>query len=789
MKLKIVLLFLFSSAFLLAQKKISGKINDEAGIPLAGVHIQLLGTEINTKTNIDGFYQIENLADGRYTIEVNLEGYNSKKQTVVLENSPNTLVSITLEKVEKTSKEAEKLNDVVVKGVSEKRKKEETAQAVSVIEMKEAKFKTADLGEVLAQTQGINIRRTGGLGSRTNFSMNGLTGNQIRFFLEGIPLEYHGYTFGISTVPVNLIDRVEVYKGVVPIEFGADALGGAVNLITPKMKSGFSGSFSAQAGSFGTYRTSLILSEYNKKTGFFIKGNGFYDTSQNNYKVDVDIPDASGKIKKETVRRFHDAYEGYGIQLITGIKDRIWAKELSIEGFYTDYLKEIQHNQLMVGAPYGEVMTYRKAAGTVLTYRNDFGDNFNLDFISGYNYRERQFKDVSDYVYNWYGQRIEDSAGNVSGEITESTGPSDTFTWNNDVFARLKASWKINERYALSFTSAPTYSKQTGDDRLINGYDAAAAVRDLFTWVNGADFKINAFNERLENLFFVKHYMQKINSEEKIPSNNTVIEESRNVNYFGFGDGLRYKFNEQFSTKLTYEYATRLPQTDELFGDGQFVQGNINLKPERSHNVNFELFFKSKENLEKSNWQIQTNVFLRKIDNQILFVPALDRNNVYQNVFAATSKGIELAGSWTSKNDRLSFHANSTYQHFYNDSNEGIFAAYKGDRVPNQPYFFANGGANYSLYNLIGKADKFALFLDARYVYEFYRSWESASNNQFVIPSQYTFDFGTTYHNSFNGIKYALTAEIQNLSNEKNYDFLGVQKPGRSFNIKLVTQF
>nr|WP_315250599.1 TonB-dependent receptor plug domain-containing protein [uncultured Flavobacterium sp.] len=788
MKLKIVLLFIFSSTFLMAQNTITGKVNNEYGSPLAGAKIVLLNTETIVETNADGNYKIENLAHGSYTLEVRLNGYISKKHTLILENSLNVSVTIILEKLDKTSKGAEKLNDVVVKSISEKQKKEQTAQAVSVIEMREAKFKTADLGEVLAQTQGINVRRTGGLGSRTNFSMNGLTGNQIRFFLEGIPLEYHGYTFGISTVPVNLIDRVEVYKGVVPIEFGADALGGAVNLITPKIKSGFSGSFSGQAGSFGTYRTSIILNNYNEKTGFFIKGSGFYDTSQNNYKVDVDVADDAGKIKKVTVPRFHDAYKGYGLQLITGVKDRIWAKELSIEGFYTDYTKEIQHNQLMVGIPYGEVMTYRKAAGTVITYRNDFGNNVQFDIISGYNYRERQFKDVSDYVYNWYGERIPGSEGNVRGEISESNGPSDTYTWNNDVFSRLKASWKINDQYALRFVSAPTYSKQTGDDRLISGYDPASAKRDLLTWVNGVDFKINAFNEQLEDVFFVKNYWQKVNSEEKIPSNNTVIITEREVNYFGFGNGFHFKFSEQFSTRLTYEYAVRLPQTDELFGDGQFVQSNINLKPERSHNVNLELFLQNKNDYS-SKWLVQTNIFLRKITDQILLIPSLDRSNIYQNVFAATSTGLEVSGRWTSKNERLSFQANSTYQHFYNDSKEGIFAAYKGDRIPNQPYFFANGSVNYSFQNVIGKADKLSLFLDTRYVYEFFRSWESASKNPFVIPSQQTFDFGATYHNSFKGMKYAITTELQNFSNEKNYDFFGVQKPGRSFSIKLVTQF
>ncbi|PXY42423.1 ligand-gated channel protein [Flavobacterium cheongpyeongense] len=783
MKLKIVLLLVFiPSTFMMAQNTLSGKVTDENGNPIKA-HIRFLNTPINTSTNASGVYHIENLANGSYTIEVSSKGYSTKKQAILLENSLNTSINTTLEK------EVQQLNDVLITHASEKQKKETSAQAVSVIEMREAKFKTADLGDVLAQTQGISIRRSGGIGSKTNFSMNGLTGNQIRFFIDGIPLEYRGFNFGIATIPLNLIDRVEVYKGVVPIEFGADALGGAVNLVTPKIKSGFSGSFSTQAGSFGTYRTSILLNNYNEKTGFFIKGGGFYDTSKNNYKVDVDVADDVGKIKNVTVPRFHDAYKGYGMQLTTGVKDRVWAKELSIEGFYTNYTKEIQHNQLMVGIPYGEVMTYRKSAGSVLTYRNEFGEKFLLDVISGYNYRERQFTDVSDFVYNWYGERIPGSEGNVRGEISESNGPSDTYTWNNDIFSRLKASWKINEQYALSFTSAPTYSRQTGDDRLITGYDPASAKRDLFTWVNGADFKINAFNEKLENVFFIKNYWQKVNSEEKIPSNNTLIKEARNVNYFGFGNGFRFEFTKQFSTKLTYEYATRLPQTDELFGDGQFIQGNINLKPERSHNANFELFFKSKANYEASNWQLQTNVFLRKIDNQILFVPSVDRSNIYQNVFEATSTGFEVSGNWTSKNERLSFHANSTYQHFYNDSKEGIFAAYKGDRVPNQPYFFANGGINYSFHNTIGKVAKLTLFIDARYVHEFFRSWESASVNPFVIPSQQTFDFGTTYHNNIKGLKYALTAEIQNLSNEKNYDFFGVQKPGRSLNIKLVTQF
>ncbi|WP_131701521.1 TonB-dependent receptor [Flavobacterium sp. ABG] len=779
------LLFL-QTLVLIAQKNpnntIKGTVLDYNNHPVEMAQIVLKEINKGTQTDKNGEFSITDIAPGTYTIVVTLLGYTTQEKTITTKES--IIINTTFTLKENTSD----LQEVKVFGKTETQKLEQSAQAVSVIETREAKFKTADLGEVLAQTQGISVRRNGGLGSKTNFSLNGLTDNQIRFFLDGTPLEYHGYNFGISTVPVNLVDRIEVYKGVVPIEFGTDALGGAVNLITPKIRSGFHGSFSSQAGSFSTFRESLVLSNYNKESGFFIKANGFYDYSKNNYKVDVDVANDAGKIKEVTVPRFHDAYEGYGLNFATGFKDRSWAKELSIEGFYTNYTKEIQHNKLMVGAPYGEVMTYRKSAGTILTYRKDFGEAILLDVIAGYNYRERQFLDISDYIYDWYGNRIDSSAGNSSGEISEATEPSNTYTWNNDTFSRLKASWKISNRYALSFVSAPTYSTQTGDDKIIDGYDQATAKRDLFTWVNGADFKINAYDERLENILFVKNYFQKVKSEEKITSNNTVAITERDVNYFGFGDGFRFKFSEQFSTRLTYEYAIRLPQTDELFGDGQFVQSNIDLKPERSHNVNFELFLQNKEN-SSSKWLVQTNVFLRKISDHILFVPSLDRDNSYKNVFAATSTGLEVSGKWTSKNDKLTFQINSTYQHFYNDSDEGSYAAYKGDRVPNLPYLFANAATSYSFNRVLDKEDKLSLFLDSRYVHEFYRSWESASVNPFIIPSQQLYNIGAVYHNTIKSVKYAITAELQNFTNEKNYDFLGVQKPGRSYNIKLVTQF
>ncbi|MEO1333182.1 MAG: TonB-dependent receptor plug domain-containing protein, partial [Myxococcota bacterium] len=110
---------------------------------------------------------------------------------------------------------------IVVEGQSGAQALEDSAAAVDVIRTARDKKKSADLGEVLARTQGISVRRSGGLGSPERISLNGLTDDQIRFFIDGVPLAFAGYPFGVANVPVNLIERVEVYRGVVPVAFGA----------------------------------------------------------------------------------------------------------------------------------------------------------------------------------------------------------------------------------------------------------------------------------------------------------------------------------------------------------------------------------------------------------------------------------------------------------------------------------------------------------------------------------------------------------------------------------------
>ena len=123
------------------------------------------------------------------------------------------------------------LNEVSVTSASKSKIIEQQAIKTTVVDVKSVSVQTANLSELLNRTVGLRVRQTGGLGSSVNLMMNGFEGKAIKYFKDGIPMDYLGSAFSFSLVPINQIDRIEVYKGVLPTALGADALGGGVNIV------------------------------------------------------------------------------------------------------------------------------------------------------------------------------------------------------------------------------------------------------------------------------------------------------------------------------------------------------------------------------------------------------------------------------------------------------------------------------------------------------------------------------------------------------------------------------
>ena len=120
-----------------------------------------------------------------------------------------------------------------------------------------------------------------------NFSLNGFSGKQVKFFIDGIPMDDFGSSFQLNNIPINLAERIEVYKGVVPIGLGADALGGAVNIVTKNVRKNYVDA-SYSYGSFNTHR-SVINTAFVAESGFTFQLNAFQNYSDINGSVDFTI--------------------------------------------------------------------------------------------------------------------------------------------------------------------------------------------------------------------------------------------------------------------------------------------------------------------------------------------------------------------------------------------------------------------------------------------------------------------------------------------------------------------
>jgi outer membrane receptor protein involved in Fe transport len=636
------------------------------------------------------------------------------------------------------------------------------------------------------------VRRSGGLGSDTRFSLNGLTDDQIRFFLDGVPLELAGFPFGVANVPVGLIERVEIYKGVVPIRFGTDALGGAVNLVTPAGYAGGRGSASYQAGSFGTHRAALNAGYQDEETGLFGRGSGFFDRTANDYSVRVEVPsedpDTRGQSVTATRERFNDRYRAAGGRVEVGVADRPWADRVLLRAFASSYDNELQSNRTMT-KPYGEVEFGGQTVGGAMQYQHELASSLSVDVTGGYTYRSTDFLDVATCIYNWAGECVR--MRQQRGEINPGSARDETL-FERTRFGRVHVTWDGSPRHTLRLTAAPTSVTRDGDDRLNTGDDVASPItadRTLSTIVSGVEYEVNLLDGRLQSIAFAKNYVQHVRSQDPVPGGET-RSLSRDKLLFGGGNMLRYRFSERLRAKASYEYATRLPRAQEIFGDVVDTNANLELEPEVSHNFNLGVM--GGANTSVGQWQGEVTGFLRETDNLILSLPAGGTRFRNENVFAARSVGVEGSARWTSPDGFVSLEGNATYLDFRNRADTGPLAPFNGDRIPNRPYLFANGSARLQLDAVLPMSDRMSLEWDTRFVDDFFQFWESAGTRESkrIIPDQLLHSLALVYRIQRRGQRtVSLTAQSSNVADAQAYDFFGAQRPGRSFSFKTTATF
>ncbi len=680
---------------------------------------------------------------------------------------------------------------VTVTGLSSAERLQRSAEAVTVLDTERARRQSADLGEVMRRTRGVGVRRSGGLGTSSRLSLDGMTDDQIRFFLDGVPLEFAGF-LDVSTVPVSAIERVEMYRGVVPVRFGTDALGGAINLVGDSGYRGTRASASYQGGSFGTNRAAAQVRHRFEGTPFVASAAAFYDSADNDYPVDVEVPNELGQLRPARVYRFHDAYRAFGASLEAGLINAAWARRLLIRLYANDFSKEQQHNQVMT-VPYGEVEAREWARGASLRYELplDLLADLDVSLLVAYARRGIEFVDDSRFVYDWFGQRIRERV-----EPGEVGAPQDSEYAEHRTLLRLGASYVLAPEHELRLAATLTHASRRGRNALYAGeryLDPASAQQGLLTLVSGLEYELSGWGDRLENVTFIKHYYYQLSAEIGLDFGRAPVEEGfaevgSASGEVGFGNVARLRIADWVLAKASYERAVRLPPAEQVFGDGRLTLSNYELEPEASHNANLGLAL-TDARLAGHALRAELYGFLRGADQLIQALTVDNDYRRYYNIWSASALGAGAALGWSSPGELLSLDANTTWIELRNTSRRGPFADFEGDRIPNRPWLYANASAALRLSGVSAPSDELTLTWHTNYVHEFFRSWESAGRRDYKlsIDAQLLHSAALTYLVS-GPRTFSATFEVQNLSDERTYDFLGVQKPGRAYYFKGVIE-
>lgn len=517
-----------------------------------------------------------------------------------------------------------------------------------------------------------------------------------------------------------------------------------------------------------------------RASGLFVLGSAFLDAAKNNYPVDVQVPDARGRLQPATVRRFHDDYRAGGLTLEAGVVDRPWAKRLSVRGFVSSYDKDLQHNVVMT-VPYGEVRSGETAYGATARWEVKPARDLELSLVGSWAHRRIDFVDASPWVYDWYGRRLRPRR--VRGEIESS--PTDQVVDQDALFARGLLAWTVHPQHVLRGSVTPQFTTRTGDERIEANSalrDPLTARRDLVTIVSGVEYEANLLGDRLSNVAFVKDYGYRARSEEPLPGG--VFRQRRSTEHaLGVGDAVRYRFTSWLLAKASYEFARRLPRPDEVFGNGVLVRANLGLEPEVSHNVNLG----PRLDLRRTrigDVMVDVNAFLRESDRLIVLLGS-DTSYTHQNVYAARGVGLENAIAYATPGRVVTVDGTLTWQDVRNTSSEGTFGDTDGDRIPNRPWLFASWGARL---RIPGLPDPVEPFYVGRYVHGFFRGWESKGLREFkqTVDAQVSHNLGVSWTVVRDAARVTSTFEVDNVTDERLYDNFGVQRPGRSFFVKLV---
>lgn len=506
----------------------------EEGLPFAT--IKILETGNGTTTDENGNFIFKNIKVGEYTLQAEMMGYITQKKKVTV--SRDFAVDIHFAMEEKSAD----MNEVVVSANRNEVSRKDAPVVVNVLSQKLfEQVNSTDLAKALSYQSGLRVENNCQNCGFPQVRINGLEGPYSQILINSRPIiSALSGVYGLEQIPTNMIERVEVVRGGGSALFGANAVGGTINIITKDPIN-------------NSYQVATNLSNINGKAWEQymganaslvgkdnVYGLALYQTyrNRNPYDDDGDGFSEIGKLNMNTfgLRGYYRPTQTSRISLEyhTTNEFRRGGNKFKLEPFETDITEQTKH------------------------VINSGGVNYDL-FLNSYKHKISAFASLQHVDRNsYYGAQQDPNAYGKTKDLTWVAGTTYTGNFEKVLFS------------PAQFTAGAEYQQDDLHD-VMSGYN-----RDLKQVVKiGSVF---AQNEWKMNLFSLLAGVRM--------DKHNLIEKA----IFSPRVNLLYKPLDKLQARATWSTGFRAPQAyDEdlhitaVGGEGVLISLADGLKPERSN--------------------------------------------------------------------------------------------------------------------------------------------------------------------------------------------------------------
>ena len=771
---KTFLLLLLFSLSISAQNtaELIGTVTDKVTHqPLIGADVYIKELNKGASTDARGQYRLAHLPEGNYTVWFSFLGYQTFGKKISVKGQMRSDVSL--------KEQAEEISGVTVSGKSIAHQKKEQSMPVTVIDMSNLRGTVSSVQDILLKTVGITLRSSGGVGSSSRISVRGLEGKRIGFFIDELPLGEQTDYIDINDIPIDMIDRIEIYKGVVPARFGGSSLGGAINIVIREYPDKYA-DLSYGYESYNTHKAQGVFKRNLKQRGLVFGIGGGYTSSDNNYTFDSPFQEGL------RITRNHDKYR----KLIIGGSFKAkkwWFDEVELEPVFVKTYKEIQGIEYDIREAHSQsLMT---GLSNKLEKDNFLTEGLNLDMFNGLVLTKMNFIDKATRRYEWDGSSYP-TPSRYGGEAGYNY-PSDSDDKKLTFINKTNLEYILTERHSLNINSVFSMANGTPKDDLktLSLGKQVNFDSQMRSWISGLTYDFRTLNDVFLNSLTVRHYMYTMHTQMAplfVPGKYDVDVSKSN---FGVNNAMRYRFLPSLMGKLSAGYEVRIPSETELLGDGIAVIPSPDLLPERNLSANLGLLF-DLTGKHPTNAQIEMNFFYMYLQDMIRYTAGLIGAQ-YQNFGEMRTLGVEFEVK-ADVLPSLYLYGNTTYQDLRDtrayEPESTVPNPTKNKRMPNIPYLMANAGLEFHRENLFGgTGQNTRLFADVAFVEEYYYDFEMTQLQKRRIPRSTTIDIG--FEHSFLNNKVFLSGKVRNITNEKTLSEFNRPLMGINGGVKLRVIF